>query len=262
MSQPDEMTGPKNNDKKYSAPALEKGLDILELLSQQDQGLALSDLANELQRTKNEIYRMVSVLAARGYIARSDESDRYQVTEKMFQMGSNRPPIRHLIEVSQPIMAALVEEIQHSCHLAVMSGDQIVVVSRCESPTLIGVTVRLGFRRPIETTGSGLVMLAHMTRGQRFRTIQSIQKRDPLIDLDWLDQQIQMVPHGQALSLQSSVLQGVLDISVPIRQGEKGECVAALTAPCAQLIDHYLDDQAIGTVLSRAAEKISVLLAK
>ena len=52
---------------KYTAPALEKGLDILELLSSTDAGLSLSEIARDLGRSVSEIFRMLVVLQQRGY---------------------------------------------------------------------------------------------------------------------------------------------------------------------------------------------------
>jgi len=54
-------------EKKYSAPALEKGLDILELLSEQEIGLTQVEIARSLDRTVGEIFRMLVVLQNRGF---------------------------------------------------------------------------------------------------------------------------------------------------------------------------------------------------
>ena len=67
------MSEAKTKLQKYSAPALEKGLDILELLSLcSGGGLSQSEIAEGLGRSKNEIFRMMVVLEERGYIKRSD----------------------------------------------------------------------------------------------------------------------------------------------------------------------------------------------
>ena len=50
----------KKNKKNYSAPALEKGLDIIELLSDTKSGLSQAEIAKKLNRTVNEIYRMLN----------------------------------------------------------------------------------------------------------------------------------------------------------------------------------------------------------
>ena len=54
---------------KYTAPALEKGLDILEHLSRSDAGLTQAEIARVLGRSVSEIFRMLVVLQERGYIA-------------------------------------------------------------------------------------------------------------------------------------------------------------------------------------------------
>ncbi|MEA3094160.1 MAG: hypothetical protein QOJ04_5502, partial [Caballeronia sp.] len=53
---------------RYSAPALEKGLDIIELLASHPEGLSLADLGKTLGRTTAEIFRMVVTLETRGYL--------------------------------------------------------------------------------------------------------------------------------------------------------------------------------------------------
>ena len=56
------------SSEKYSAPALSKGLDILELLATQPAGLKKTEIAAELGRTVNELYRMLAVLESRGFV--------------------------------------------------------------------------------------------------------------------------------------------------------------------------------------------------
>ena len=55
----------KKLSKSYSAPALDKGLDILELLSSSDNGLTQAEIASRLNKSVNEIYRMLSTLRHR-----------------------------------------------------------------------------------------------------------------------------------------------------------------------------------------------------
>ena len=55
-------------DEKYRAPALSKGLDILELLASEGDGLAQGEIGRRLDRTTSEIFRMLLVLRQRGYV--------------------------------------------------------------------------------------------------------------------------------------------------------------------------------------------------
>ena len=80
---------------KYTAPALEKGLDILEHLSQSESGLTQAEIARVLGRSVSEIFRMLVVLQERGYITFDAGSDRYVLTTLLFEIAhrtsQNRP---------------------------------------------------------------------------------------------------------------------------------------------------------------------------
>ena len=53
---------------KYRAPALDKGLDILELLAATEESLSQAEIAKALDRSPNEIYRMLDRLVRRGFV--------------------------------------------------------------------------------------------------------------------------------------------------------------------------------------------------
>ena len=59
-----------DEDDRYRAPALDKGLDILELLAGIDGGLTQAEIAKRLGRSPNEFYRMLDRLVRRGYVTR------------------------------------------------------------------------------------------------------------------------------------------------------------------------------------------------
>ena len=63
-----------NKPAKYRAPALDKGLDILELLARAHTPLSMTGVAAAIGYSKGEIFRMLQVLEERGYIARETES--------------------------------------------------------------------------------------------------------------------------------------------------------------------------------------------
>ena len=56
-------------DPKYPVPALDKGLDILELLAERPDGLTQAEVARSLGRSVGEIFRMLNALLRRGYLA-------------------------------------------------------------------------------------------------------------------------------------------------------------------------------------------------
>src|SRR5260370_222407 len=75
----------------YATPALDKGLDILELLAHEPAGLTKSEIARRLKRTVSEIFRMLLTLEARGYTSQP-EDDRYSLTLHLFRLVQEHPP--------------------------------------------------------------------------------------------------------------------------------------------------------------------------
>ncbi|WP_328517746.1 helix-turn-helix domain-containing protein [Devosia algicola] len=80
-----------DDDDRYRAPALDKGLDIIELLAETDDGLSQAEIAKALGRSPNEIYRMLERLVRRNYVRRTVE-DRYEITLKLFEARARSTP--------------------------------------------------------------------------------------------------------------------------------------------------------------------------
>lgn len=61
----------------YAVPALEKGLDVLELLATLSAPITPSQIAQRLGRSLQEVYRMVLALERRGYLVRPPARKRW-----------------------------------------------------------------------------------------------------------------------------------------------------------------------------------------
>ena len=89
---------------KYRAPALDKGLDILELLATTEEQMSQAEIAKALDRSPNEIYRMLDRLVRRDYVRRTS-ADRYELTLKLFELAHHTQPIRRLVRTSRSASA-------------------------------------------------------------------------------------------------------------------------------------------------------------
>src|SRR3984885_5962367 len=154
----------------YATPALDKGLDIIELLAHQSGGLTKSQLARELSRTVSEIFRMLLCLERRGYIAQVEE-ERYSLTLKMFKLVQEHPPTERLIVDALPVMHRLAHDTLQSCHLGVLEGGRVVILAQVNAPTDLGFFVKLGSTVDLMEAGSGYAILAHQAVAQRERTL-------------------------------------------------------------------------------------------
>lgn len=220
---------PPKGTAKYRAPALEKGLDVLELLVAEARPLTMSDICQRLRRSQGEMFRMVQVLHARGFLAQDHATDGYYLTEKLFSMAMRQPPIQNLVEVALPRMRTLASQIGQSCHLAMHARGEIVVVARVESDELIGFSVRVGHRLSILRSVSGMVLFAFQTEEFRARWLSMLPPETGQDEIDeFVADANEAQRHGFARAA-SSFTTGVTDISAPVMRGDRA--AAALTVP-------------------------------
>lgn len=214
---------------KYRAPALEKGLDILELLSEARAPMNASQIAGRLGKSVSELFRMMQVLEYRGYIAPHESGDGYVLTDRLFALGLKKAPTKSIIAAALPVMEKLAERIGQSCHLVVASGDQIVVVARVECPGDLGFSVRVGYRRKIVEATSGLILYGFQPpeaqQVWRARLAESIEPEK----LEAFVRRAGEAAERGFVMAKSDFVHGVTDVSAPV-MGPRG-ALAALTAP-------------------------------
>ncbi len=253
---------------RYRAPALDKGLDILELLAGQPHGLTRAEIVKAMGRSPGEIYRMLERLVARDYVTRSPQGDRYALSLKLFVLGHSHPPMERMVSQALPVMEGFATAAQQSCHLGVYNRGGITVVAQVNGPGNWGLSIRLGVRVSLIDTGSGHVMLAFQTEERRAEMLAEHQALDspesgakgdaPMqaAELHTILEGIRARGWWQGDSQQAF---GVIDLSMPVL-GPQGQALAVLTCPFIRRLDRPLeaDLQAARDQLAQAAAALSI----
>lgn len=226
---------------KYRAPALEKGLEILEQLARAGAPMTTRQISVALSRSVSELFRMLQVLQFKGYIV--DTSEGYQLTGKLFTMGLACAPLTSLTDEALPHMRALTSRIRQSCHLAVQSDEQIVVVARAENPEFFGYSVRSGHRRDLAHSASGVVLYAFQPEELRTKLADRIRARsEGELSAAFLNR-VETARSQGYWSAQSDLVPSVVDITTPVFQS--GSVVASLAVPYIEQVNTVPFEQAI-----------------
>ncbi len=248
-------------DDRYRAPALDKGLDILELLAQQAQGLTRAEIVKAMDRSASEIYRMLERLVARQYVTRSLSGDRYALSLKMFALAHIHPPLNRLVTQATPIMDRFAAQSQQSCHMGVYDRGQILITAQVNGPAAWGLSIRLGARVGLMNTASGQVLLAYSSAERTQHMLAENkglgeEKSLPPKKLVQILNDIKTVGYMQRDSLQSF---GVVDISCPVL-GPDEQAIAVLTCPYIRRIDQHQGPGEAQTreLLLQAAQTLSL----
>jgi DNA-binding IclR family transcriptional regulator len=214
----------------YSAPALEKGMDILELLAEAESGLTVSEISLSLKRRMSELFRIVVVLERRRWLYKCPETSRYSVSYHVLRVAHRGTPARTLTSAAAPLMQQLSRSVDQSCHLVVRSGAQALVILRQENPLRhANLSVRQGAVIDLLTSCSGRVLLAHMDKEARDTLLKSA-RRPRALTRGRLDRALDRIRRRGFEVQRSPITAGVTDISYPIRDFG-GTVLAALTVP-------------------------------
>lgn len=260
---PEGVSSDEANGPKYAAPALDKGLDIIELLTETETGYSLSQIARHLSLNSNQIFRMVVTLEQRGYLI-VDDADRYRLSLKLFELSHRHLPLRSLVSTALPLMRECANRTKQSCHLAVFEGGRLVVVAAVDGPERWVFGLKVGVQVGLTDTASGLVMLAFRDETERRRMLNAQKKMEGEAEIDpaaLLRQLDEISGCGHAL-MQSKQIRGVTNIAYPII-GNGEQARAVLTVPYIERIDNVVNPSVdeVRAVLGEIAGYLSRLMA-
>ncbi|MAT14549.1 MAG: IclR family transcriptional regulator [Planctomyces sp.] len=245
-------TPPNELKKAYSAPALEKGLDVLELLADAPHAMNLTDIARELGRTKQELFRIMASLQGRGYVLR-DEAQRYRASTRMFELGSRNYSTQALVARSMPHIEQLVDELGESCHLNIVVQDRMMVVARAECPSDVALAVRVGAAFQLHQRISGRVALACMTEDRLARYWERVCEPDEVTAA--IEMELKQIRLDGYELADSPLLKGVKDCAVPILKGN-GHLLGVLCVSFLTRVNDIVDRDALPELLKETARAI------
>ncbi len=217
-----------SSKRRYQAPALEKGLDILELLSSEKDGLSQKEISTKLGRSIHELFRMLVCLEERGYVLRGGNREKLVLSPKLFELGLRYPPTERLVHAAGPRLLEMASTTRQACHISIQSGGNVLVVAQQNSPEKLCLMVSLGTTVPLHDAVSGVVLLAF--KEPRVRAHWLSQTTATKKEISNLDAAYASVLKNGYYSQPSKAAQGVTELAFPIF-AHTGYAVATLSVP-------------------------------
>ena len=261
----------KKQSNNYSAPALDKGLDILELLSNSVNGLTQAQIANKLNKSVNEIYRMITTLRFREYVDLDEETDIYYLSYKILNMTAKFEPVKTLMTRTVPLMKEISTRTNQSIHLAIYTRGKILIIAQEDSPSFFNYHMSVGVNFDLLETSSGRVLLAFQNEKERKRRLErrkfymSIDKNSKVSNSDlkkienkFSQSTIHKIIKDSCEVVKSLQIRGVTNISIPIL--DHTNCaIGALTIPFVDRIirNNELNIKQVTKLLKTYGKKLS-----
>ena len=244
--------------KTYKAPALEKGLMILEAIAGVSEPLSMTEISKLVGRSNNEIVRLIYVLEDMGFIEKEPISGGYQITSRLFTIANARPASRSLLEIALPQMREMAARVGQSCHIVVRTETKIVVIGRVEAHKGMSLSVRVGHNRSIIGSASGTVLFTFLKDHYKPELLELLYQTTSSEDVGQFIKNSEKVLECGFERTPNNFLQGINDFSVPVYRSS--QICAALTVPFVPTVGSSITEQDLVSEMKRTARKISELL--
>lgn len=207
-----------SKEAKYQAPALEKGLAILEYLSGRGEAASQKEIADAMERSPNEIYRMLMCLDEKGYIRKDPGTGLYGLTLKLYSLSHGASPVERLREAALPILKKLSLQANQSSHITVFYEDSLMILAPTTSPGPISVVMEEGRTYPLLATTSGRALLAQCSEKERLNRLKRLKEYNALPpgEQEELESSLRDLNRKGCLVRKSQLTQGITDIAVII----------------------------------------------
>jgi IclR family acetate operon transcriptional repressor len=134
---------------------------IIEALAAAGQPMRLTALANHLGEPKARMHRHLSTLKHLGYVEQDAETEYYKLGLKLAHIGQAAMDQFDLRRLAEPYMLKLRDLTGQTVVLSTpASGGDAIVNAVWDSPNLITISVRLGYRLPAHASAQGRLTLA------------------------------------------------------------------------------------------------------
>lgn len=250
---------PASDKPAYTAPALEKGLDVLELLATLSAPVTPSQIAQRLGRSLQEVYRVVMALERRGYLVRPPGEEALVLSTQLFGLATLFPPFRRVVDTAQPIMNALALETSQAIHMAVLDGVNQRIIAQVDSPAPIAIRLRVGAASPAIRGTSGRTIVAFQSAAVREWILEQSETTTPAEQFARYRKRIADIAVRGYERIEGEVVHGVTDLSFPIRNAA-GVSLAALTMPFLASHQIIVPFDEAAQMLYRAASRITEMM--
>jgi DNA-binding IclR family transcriptional regulator len=242
----------------YTAPALEKGLEIIESLSRNATPMTLQQLSQSIERSSSEIYRMVEVLVERGYVLR--EGGLHRLSLKLFDLGIGQMPSSDLVSVAVPAMHEVAQRTRQSVHLCVHDNQRLVVVASVPTPEPLGFSVKLGSHFPFRADRTSVRVLAAFQPDalrELFLDEMMALAVPPRLSRTALRRRLDELRRQGFEENESDTVRGIVDMAYPLFDQFHPGAIASLNMPYLTQRDARMTRLQARKVLAQAARDIS-----
>ncbi len=219
--------------------SIDKALDLLEFLSANEQETGITEISKKLHMGLSTVHRIVSTLKSRGYVIQNQQTTKYRLGIKLFELGCAVQSTKRLVEITKPYLRQLSQSTNETANLAILEGKEVIYLAKAESSEVLTTNIKVGTRLPAHCTALGKALLVFISDWE----FESLYKSDEplssltsksISSLEELKKDLKKVKEqGYAVDREEYKI-GINCISVPIFGRNEAIAAISITGPSSR----------------------------
>lgn len=155
-----------NNESVRIVQSVGRALQMLEHIAGNDNEMSLSAISRGCGLCKSTTYSLISTLEHLGYVHQDQNTGKYSLGLKLFELGQVVHSSMDLRSIAMPHLLELSRRYEETVHLAILSRGEVVYIDKVDSSRSIRIASQVGGRNPAYCTGVGKVLLSGLTEDE------------------------------------------------------------------------------------------------
>jgi IclR family KDG regulon transcriptional repressor len=251
----------KREKESYVIQSVNNALNLLEQFKGDKDELGATDLSNRLVLHKNNIFRLLATLEARGYIEQNKATENYRLGVKSLELGQTFIKQIGLVRQAMPFLKEIVKQCDESACIGTIRQSFVLCLDVEEADQTVKVADRVGFSLPIHCTAIGKAQIAYVSEEEleKLGVLDNMDKftENTIVDrTEFIRDLKEVAKRGYALD-NEEYNPGVRCVGAPVRD-YTGRVVGGISVcgPSFRMTDELLKTKII-PVVKDAGEKIS-----
>lgn len=159
--------------------SLERAFSILEEVAKHRNGIGLADLSKIVGLHNSTTFHLAKTMVTLGYIRQDRDTKRYHMGRMIFALAASSRSEVDLVGLATPVLEDLARETGETSHLAIRSGDDVVIAAKVAGTGAFQLVDRAGGLRPAHCTALGKILLATLPE-DRFQQFIGGARLEPM----------------------------------------------------------------------------------
>ena len=151
--------------------SVSRALRLLSRLSEEENGMTLSELARSVGLAPSTAHRLLTTLQLERFVRFEDS--RWLVGVQAFNVGASYMRARDVCFMARPYLRILMQDTGETANLALIEEDDLVYLAQVETAQMMRALARPGVKAPWSCSAVGKACLAFMSRPEAERRVAS-----------------------------------------------------------------------------------------